>query len=131
MRGPLEIRAAKADNRVASPLSLAAWIVTPVTVPAAIGVFAVYSPIILNPLWYVNRTGLFFLMGLEYNLDMSRRKKLPEDIRAFFVRMGSEGGRIGSQRRMEKLTPEQRREIARNAIAARWANRSRSANESR
>jgi hypothetical protein len=52
-----------------------------------------------------------------------RKPKLPEDIRAYFARMGAEGGRIGAERRMEKISPERRREIARNAIAARWAKR--------
>ena len=52
-----------------------------------------------------------------------RKPELPEDIRAYFARMGAEGGRIGAERRMEKISPERRREIARNAIAARWARR--------
>ena len=30
-------------------------------------------------------------------------------------------GRLGAKARQEKLTPERRREIARNAIRARWA----------
>jgi len=51
------------------------------------------------------------------------RPEAPEDIRAYFARMGAEGGRIGAERRMEKISPERRREIARNAIAARWAKR--------
>ena len=53
-----------------------------------------------------------------------RRKRLPEDIREYFVRMGRIGGRQGAQARKEKVSPERRREIARNAIAARWAKRS-------
>jgi hypothetical protein len=48
------------------------------------------------------------------------KQKLPENIRAFFVEMGAQGGRIGGKRRMEKMTPERRKEIARNAVAARW-----------
>lgn len=54
---------------------------------------------------------------------MPRKPKIPEDIRAYFARMGAEGGRIGAERRMEKISPERRREIARNAIAVRWARR--------
>jgi hypothetical protein len=50
-----------------------------------------------------------------------RRKRLPEDIRDYFVRMGQIGGRKGVAARMEKVSPERRREIAQNAIAARWA----------
>lgn len=45
---------------------------------------------------------------------------LPEDIRAFFVEMGARGGRIGGKRRLETITPERRKEIARKAVAARW-----------
>jgi hypothetical protein len=50
-----------------------------------------------------------------------RKKRLPEDIRDYFVKMGRIGGRQGAQARMEKVSPERRREIARKAIAARWA----------
>ena len=45
---------------------------------------------------------------------------LPEDIRAFFVEMGARGGRIGGKRRLETITPERRKEIARKAVAGRW-----------
>lgn len=37
------------------------------------------------------------------------------------VELGRRGGLKGGQARAEKLTPEQRREIARKAAAARWA----------
>ncbi|MGE5644793.1 MAG: hypothetical protein ACM336_03270 [Acidobacteriota bacterium] len=39
---------------------------------------------------------------------------------AFFKRMGKTGGRKSGAARMEKLTAEQRSEIARKAAAARW-----------
>ncbi|MGA2736579.1 MAG: hypothetical protein ABSG65_03910 [Bryobacteraceae bacterium] len=48
-------------------------------------------------------------------------KKLPADIKAFFVEMGARGGRIGGKRRLDTISPERRREIAQKAIAARWA----------
>jgi hypothetical protein len=48
------------------------------------------------------------------------RQKLPPDIRAYFVRMGKIGGKLGGKARAESLTPERRKEIAQNAIAARW-----------
>ena len=51
----------------------------------------------------------------------TKRKKLPADIRAYFVEMGRQGGKKGLAARMEKVSPERRREIARKAIAARWA----------
>lgn len=37
------------------------------------------------------------------------------------VELGRRGGLKGGRARAEKLTPEQRREIARKAAAARWA----------
>lgn len=43
--------------------------------------------------------------------------KLPENVREFFRRQG----RIGAKKRMVVLTPEQRQEIARNAVNQRWA----------
>ena len=48
------------------------------------------------------------------------KQKLPADIRAFFVEMGARGGRIGGKRRLETITPERRKEIAKKAVAARW-----------
>jgi hypothetical protein len=51
------------------------------------------------------------------------KKRLPADIRAYFVKMGAQGGKIGGRIRAERLTPERRKEIARNAIAARWSKR--------
>lgn len=39
------------------------------------------------------------------------------------VALGREGGRKGGKARAERLTPEQRTEIARRAAKARWANR--------
>lgn len=48
---------------------------------------------------------------------------MPDDIREYFVRMGQIGGKQGAEARMEKISPERRKEIARNAIAARWAKR--------
>jgi len=54
------------------------------------------------------------------------RKRIPEDIRQYFVKMGRIGGKRGAQARMDKITPERRKEIAKNAIAARWAKRTTS-----
>jgi hypothetical protein len=50
-------------------------------------------------------------------------KKLPADIRKYFVEMGRLGGQKGVAARMEKVSPERRKEIAQKAIAARWAKR--------
>jgi hypothetical protein len=50
-----------------------------------------------------------------------RKPKLPDNIRDYFVKMGAKGGKIGGKIRAANLSPERRSEIARNAIAARWA----------
>jgi len=60
------------------------------------------------------------LMDVKYNCGMATRK-LPPEIQAYFVKMGSKGGKLGGRIRADKLTGERRAEIARNASAARWA----------
>ena len=55
------------------------------------------------------------------------KKRLPADIREYFAKMGRIGGQKGLAARMEKVSPERRREIAQNAIAARWAKQDKSA----
>lgn len=42
--------------------------------------------------------------------------KMPEDVREYFRRQG----KIGAKKRHANLTPERRREIAREAARARW-----------
>jgi hypothetical protein len=50
-----------------------------------------------------------------------KRKRLPEDVHDYFVRMGRVGGLKGAAARIEKISAERRKEIARQAIGARWA----------
>jgi hypothetical protein len=54
-------------------------------------------------------------------------KKLPPEVLEYFRRMGAKGGRIGGRiggkRSLETMTPEQRSERARKAVAAREAKR--------
>jgi hypothetical protein len=50
-------------------------------------------------------------------------KRFPANVRKYFVEMGRIGGTMGVAARMEKVSPERRKEIARKAIAARWAKR--------
>ena len=50
-------------------------------------------------------------------------KKLPPDVLEYFRQKGAEGGRIGGKRSLETMTPEQRSERARKAVAAREAKR--------
>lgn len=61
-----------------------------------------------------------FVTGSCIVLNVAR-KKLPPEIRSFFVSMGSKGGKIGGKALAAKLTPEQRSENARRAVRARWA----------
>lgn len=39
----------------------------------------------------------------------------------YFRLQGAKGGKLSAKARMDKLTPEQRSEIGKNAVAARWA----------
>jgi hypothetical protein len=48
-------------------------------------------------------------------------KKLPPNIRDFFVRQGRKGGLMGGPARVAATTAARRKEIARKAVAARWA----------
>jgi hypothetical protein len=47
-------------------------------------------------------------------------KRLPPDIRDYFVRKGRQGGKLGGPARAAAMTPEQRSESARKAVMARW-----------
>jgi hypothetical protein len=50
--------------------------------------------------------------------------KIPADAMEFFRKQGAKGGKLSARARMEKLTPEQRSEVARKAVTARWAKKS-------
>jgi hypothetical protein len=56
-------------------------------------------------------------------------KKLSEDALEFFRKQGAKGGKKGSKARMLKLTPEERREIARKAgmasAVSRWGKKAK------
>jgi hypothetical protein len=89
----------------------AVWIVAPVTVTAVIGALFLLSLLYLTP------------QRSSSKIRGMKAKKSPSKARAYFVEMGRQGGLKGGAIRAQKLTPERRREIARNAIAARWAKR--------
>lgn len=55
------------------------------------------------------------------------KKKLPPEVLEYFRGQGSKGGKLSGPARMEKLTPEQRTEIAKKAVAAREAKRAAAA----
>jgi len=63
---------------------------------------------------------LAILKRVKYSEGMAK-KRLPPEIRAYFVEMGKIGGRIGGLAKAAKMTPEQRSENARKAVSARWA----------
>jgi len=50
-------------------------------------------------------------------------KRLPPEVREFFKKQGAKGGKIGGKRSLETMTPEQRSDRARKAVAAREAKR--------
>jgi len=50
-------------------------------------------------------------------------KKLPPEVRDYFVKKGRKGGKLGGPARAAAMTPEQRSESARKAVLARWAKR--------
>ena len=50
-------------------------------------------------------------------------KRLPPDVLEFFRKQGAKGGKIGGKRSLETMTPEQRSDRARKAVAAREAKR--------
>ena len=51
------------------------------------------------------------------------KNRLSAEALEFFRKEGERGGKLSAEARMRKLTPEQRSEIARNAVAAREAKR--------
>ncbi len=54
---------------------------------------------------------------------------MPRAVKAYFVEMGRQGGLKGGPARAKKISPERRKEIGRNAIAARWAKRDAAAKD--
>lgn len=45
---------------------------------------------------------------------------LSKELRALMAELGSRGGKKSAAARMKKISPEQRSEIARNAVKVRW-----------
>jgi hypothetical protein len=66
---------------------------------------------------------LHYVTGIRILSRIMATKKLPEDVRAYFARMGKKGGKIGGSLRAAKMTAEERSESARKAVQARWAKR--------
>jgi hypothetical protein len=54
---------------------------------------------------------------------MGMAKKLPPEVLEFFRKQGAKGGKIGGKRSLETMTPKERSERARKAVAAREAKR--------
>ncbi len=74
---------------------------------------------IRNPHSHVKNYFLDYVRGVCNYAGMGK-KKLPPEIRDYFVRKGKEGGKLGGAARAASMTPEQRSESARKAVAARW-----------
>ncbi|MEX2136975.1 MAG: histone H1 [Chloroflexota bacterium] len=61
------------------------------------------------------------------DLFTGERQSEPERVKdPAAVELGRRGGLIGGKKRAEKLTPERRKEIAKQAAAARWSPRTNS-----
>jgi hypothetical protein len=54
-------------------------------------------------------------------------KKLPPEIREFFVKMGKKGGASGGHARAANMTKDERSEAARKAVQTRWAKKKKTA----
>jgi hypothetical protein len=52
-----------------------------------------------------------------------RRSILPVEVLEYFRKQGAKGGRIGGKRSLETMTPQERSERARKAVAARETKR--------
>jgi hypothetical protein len=48
-------------------------------------------------------------------------KKLPQELREYFAKLGRKGGLKGGHARAAKMTEEERSASARKAVQARWA----------
>ena len=59
-----------------------------------------------------------YVRGLCNNRGMT--KKLPPEIKEYFVKQGRKGGKLGGPARAARMTAEQRSESARRAVMARW-----------
>lgn len=60
-----------------------------------------------------------------YSCMPDERDREAEEMRELARKLGSRGGKIGGKARAEKLTSEQRKEIARKAAKARWDKKKR------
>jgi len=49
-----------------------------------------------------------------------KKSTISAELRNYLSELGRKGGKRSAEGRMEKLTPEQRSQIARNAARARW-----------
>lgn len=52
-----------------------------------------------------------------------KKQKLPPDVLEYFRQQGAKGGKIGGSKAWANLTPEERSERAKKAVAAREAKR--------
>lgn len=65
------------------------------------------------------RKCLTFVTGLRIVWIMSK-KNMPDEVLAYFARMGRKGGKKGGSVRAANMTADERSEAARKAVQARW-----------
>jgi len=56
-------------------------------------------------------------------------EKVPDSVSRVMAAMGRRGGKIGGKRRMETMTPEERRSVAIRAAKTRWEGRKKADKE--
>ena len=61
-------------------------------------------------------------LGPVVGSDAMAKRKVPRDVRAFFQKIGKEGGR---PKHRAEIPPEQRKAIAQKAARARWAKKAK------
>jgi hypothetical protein len=57
--------------------------------------------------------------SVEHQIEAPSR----EQISMLMAELGRKGGKVGGKRRLETMTPNQRRDVARKAANARWKNK--------
>jgi hypothetical protein len=66
------------------------------------------------------------ILGVSsYRRGLRMGRKLPKQVRDYLRTIANKGAGKGGHARRNNLTPERRREIAKNAARARWAKRKR------
>ena len=89
------------------------------TAGTVVGAFCFMSLLCVPPSRMSRTICLQMRTPLSHN-DVMSKKKLPPEVRAYFVKMGKKGGALGGHARAARMTDEERTESSRKAALARW-----------